>query len=108
MALDMNKPKKISFWVREQKQSNAEVDFVVPFREYVVPVEVKAGKSGSLRSLHQFMDRAPHPYAVRLYAGPLQETKSSTPGGKSYKLLNLPYFLAGKINDYLQWFIEGE
>ncbi len=108
MALDMDKPKKISFWVREQKQSNAEVDFVVQFREYVVPVEVKAGKSGSLRSLHQFMDRAPHPYAVRLYAGPLQKTESSTPGGKSYKLLNLPYFLAGKINDYLHWFIEGK
>lgn len=107
-ALDMNTDKRISFWVREQKQSNAEVDFVLPYKHYVIPLEVKAGKTGSLRSLHQFMERADHPYAVRLYAGTLQVTEASTPGGKPFKLLNLPYFLAGKIYDYLHWFIQGE
>ena len=103
----MNTDKKISFWVREQKQSNAEVDFVLPYKHYVIPLEVKAGKTGSLRSLHQFMDRVDHPYAVRLYAGSLQVSEVSTPEGKVFKLLNLPYFLAGKIYDYLRWFIEG-
>ena len=102
----MNRSNKPCFWVREQKQSNAEVDFVVSFQQHVIPLEVKAGKTGSLRSLHQYMDRAPHPFAVRLYSGPLQETDASTSSRKNYKLLNLPYFLAGKINDYLQWFIE--
>lgn len=106
LAMDMNRLKKIPFWVREEKQSNAEVDFVVPFQHLVIPVEVKAGKTGTLRSLHQYIERSPHPYAVRLYAGPLQPSEAVTPGGKPYKLLNLPYFLAGKINDYLQWFIE--
>jgi predicted AAA+ superfamily ATPase len=103
LSLDMNRLSKPRFWVRERKQSNAEVDFLIPFGQYVVPLEVKAGKSGSLRSLHQFMDMVPHSYAVRLYAGPLQETDSTTSSGKTYKLLNLPYFLAGKVNDYLQW-----
>lgn len=107
LSLDMYSPKKTSFWVREEKQSNAEVDFIVPFQQYLVPVEVKAGKTGSLRSLHQFIDRANHPYAIRLYAGPLQETESVTPAGKPYKLLNLPYFLTGKIKEYLRWFIDG-
>jgi hypothetical protein len=51
---------------------------------------------------------AAHSYAVRLYAGPLQETGATASSGKIYKLLNLPYFLAGKINDYLQWFIEED
>jgi predicted AAA+ superfamily ATPase len=106
LTLDMNRINKPRFWVREQKQSNAEVDFVIPFQQYVVPLEVKAGKTGSLRSLHQFMDKAPHSYAVRLYAGPLQETISKTSSGKAYKLLNLPYFLAGKVNEYLRWFIR--
>ena len=105
MSSDMYSPKKITFWVREEKQSNAEVDFVIPYQQYLVPVEVKAGKTGSLRSLHQFIDRANHPYAVRLYAGPMQITKTATPAGKPYQLLNLPYFLAGKIKDYLQWFV---
>ncbi len=105
LGMDIHAPGKLSFWVREQKQSNAEVDFIVPYRQYIVPVEVKAGKTGSLRSLHQFIDRASHPYAVRLYAGPLQTADAQTPAGKPYKLLNLPYFLAGKLYDYLSWFI---
>lgn len=107
LTLDMNRLNKPRFWVREQRQSNAEVDFVIPFQQYVVPLEVKAGKTGSLRSLHQYMDRVGHSYAVRLYAGPLQETGAATSSGKTYKLLNLPYFLAGKINDYLHWFITS-
>lgn len=105
-ALDMNKPKKVSFWVREQKQSNAEVDFLIPYRQYLIPLEVKAGKTGTLRSLHRFIDSANHPYAVRLNAGPLRKEESKTPAGTPFTLLNLPYFLAGKIYPYLGWFTE--
>jgi predicted AAA+ superfamily ATPase len=102
MSLEVNVPKKISFWVREQKQANSEVDFIFPFQQYAIPLEVKAGKAGSLRSLHQYIDRAPHPFAVRLYAGPINESKIKTSSGKEFKLLDLPYFLAGKIGDYIQ------
>lgn len=106
MARNMYDNKKIVFWVREQKQSTAEVDILLPFQDYVIPVEVKSGKSGALRSLHQFVNRANHPYAVRLYAGDLELTDSITPEGKKYKLLSLPYCLAGKIFSYLEAFIN--
>ena len=106
LAINMSNPRKLSFWVREKKQSNAEVDFVVPFQQYVIPVKVKSGKTGTLRSLHQFVNRSNHPYAVRLYAGPLTKTSTKTPEGKAYTLLSLPYFLAGKIHDYMEWLIE--
>ena len=106
LALDMNTSRKPSFWIREKKQSNAEVDFIVPFKQHIIPVEVKSGKTGTLRSLHQFMIRADHPFAVRLYAGSFQKTQTSIPGGKSYTLLNLPYFLAGKLYDYIDWLIK--
>lgn len=106
MALDVDAPGKISFWVREQKKANAEVDFILPFQQHAIPLEVKAGKTGSLRSLHQFMERVPHSHGLRLYADKLQLSDVSTSSGKSYKLLNLPYFLAGKIHEYIQWFIE--
>ncbi len=106
LALDMKTSRKPSFWIREKKQSNAEVDFIVPFKQYIIPVEVKSGKTGALRSLHQFMIRADHPYAVRLYAGSVEKTQTSTPDGKSYTLLNLPNFLAGKLYDYIDWLIK--
>ncbi|MBW2177920.1 MAG: DUF4143 domain-containing protein, partial [Deltaproteobacteria bacterium] len=105
MAIDATKNRKYAFWVREKKQSNAEVDILLQYKRDVIPVEVKAGKKGMLRSLHQFMNRVDHTYAIRLYAGELEISNGVTAEGKSYRLLNLPYFLAGKIFDYLEWFI---
>lgn len=94
------------FWVREKKQSNAEVNFVFPYKGLLIPVEVKSGATGRLRSLHQFIDRCPHNYAVRFYSGKVQIDKLKTIAGKDFFLLNLPYFLAGKLKEYLSWFFE--
>ncbi len=103
LALDMESPNRFSFWVKEKRQSNAEVDFLLPHNQHAIPLEVKAGKTGTLKSLHEFIDLARHPYAVRLYAGPLQTTSTQTPKGTPYTLLSLPYFLVGKIYDYIAW-----
>jgi predicted AAA+ superfamily ATPase len=101
-ALGAQSAAKPVFWVREKQSSTAEVDFLFPYRELLIPVEVKAGKSGTLRSLHQFMDACDHPWAIRLYAGPLRRETARTRRGKEFQLLNLPYFLAGKLRDYLE------
>ncbi len=98
---------KPKFWVREQKQANAELDAVIPYGELLIPVEVKSGKSGTLRSLHEFIDRCDHCYGVRLYAGLLTVDKTQTASGKPFFLLNLPYCFAGKIDQYIPWFVEG-
>ena len=49
-----NKNPSLTYWLREGKSSNAEIDFVLQLGQSIVPVEVKAGKSGSLKSLLQF------------------------------------------------------
>jgi hypothetical protein len=107
IAQDAEDNQKVMFWVRESKQSNAEVDILLPYRNYVIPVEVKSGKTGALRSLHQFVNAAPHPYTVRLYEGAFEIVAAQTPEGKAYKLLNLPYFLAGRIHDYLELLVKA-
>ncbi|MBT3218262.1 MAG: ATP-binding protein, partial [Proteobacteria bacterium] len=94
------------FWVREKRQSKAEVDFIVQHRGLVIPVEVKAGKTGKLRSLHQFMNRCDHHFAVRLHAGPLARQQVATPEGKKFILLDLPYFLGCQLHHYLEWLME--
>ena len=108
LAFNMKTSRKSSFWIREKKQSNAEVDFIVPYGRHLIPVEVKAGKVGTLRSLHQFIDKSDHPYAVRLYAGQLKKIQTATPKGKSFTLLNMPYFLSGKIKEYIDWMMATE
>jgi predicted AAA+ superfamily ATPase len=93
----------LHFWVREKKTSVAEVDYLYSFEGKLIPIEVKSGSEGKLRSLHLFMDEAPHNIAVRFYAEKVSITKATTPAGKQFKLLNLPYYAVSQINKYLTW-----
>jgi len=43
------------YWHREAKSSNAEVDYVMPISQEIVPVEVKAGTKGSMQSMFLFL-----------------------------------------------------
>jgi len=99
--------KKPNFWVREKKQSSSEVDMVYTYSGKVIPIEIKSGSVGSLKSLHQFVERSNHPYAVRMYAGEFKIINTKTPGGKPYLLMNMPYYLGTKISEYLAYFIEN-
>lgn len=106
LALQHRPSGGLNFWVREKKTSDAEVDYLIQFDGKLIPIEVKSGKEGKLRSLHQFMEEAPHALAVRFYAGHLHITEAKTLSGKTYHLLNMPYFLASQIESYLTWFVE--
>ncbi len=97
---------RLIFWVREKKQSNAEIDFLILHDRYLIPIEIKSGKTGTLRSLIQFMEIADHPYTIRLYAGKRHIDTLKTPSGKEFTLLNLPYYLAFKIPEILAEFIQ--
>jgi predicted AAA+ superfamily ATPase len=103
LAIGATELRKPQFWVRESPQSNAQVDYLVPFDGKLVPVEVKAGAAGTLRSLHQFMDACPHNIAVRLWAGKRGVVETRTVKGKPFKLLNLPYCFAAKVKEYIGW-----
>jgi len=92
-----------AFWIREKRQSTAEVDFILQFENHLVPIEVKSGKSGTLRSLHQFIDLSDCKWAIRLYAGNISKETAISPGGKHCTMLNLPYFLAGMVHQYIEW-----
>lgn len=97
-----------SFWIREKKQSDAEVDLIYQSGNKIIPIEIKAGKQGTLRSLHQFVEAADHPYAVRIYAGKFSVEEHVTPTKrKPYLLLNLPYYLGTQIPNYLEYFLAN-
>lgn len=96
------------FWVRENKDSNAEVDLIYAYGKYIIPIEVKSGKQGTLKSLHQFINRCDHKYAIRLFGGKFSVEEHKTPGEeKPYLLLNLPYYLGVKLPEYIKWFVEN-
>ena len=106
LAFQYNALSALHFWVREKKESTAEVDYLFPYNGLIIPIEVKSGASGSLKSLHSFMDFAPHHWAIRFYAGALNITDAITQNGKQFQILNLPYYLGSQIEKYIAWFVQ--
>ena len=106
LSIASGEPARLDYWVRDKSQSSAEIDYVILFDGLVIPVVVKSGEPGRLRSLHQFIDVSPHPFAIRLYAGNVNIRKAQTLRGKPYYLLSLPYFLACRIPEHLKGFIR--
>lgn len=101
--------RELTYWLRESRSANAEVDFVVAFDGQIVPIEVKAGGRGSLRSLHQFVGEKHVPLAVRFDSNPasLQTVTASIKTGDkasevTYQLLSLPLYLVEKVADVLR------
>ena len=107
ISLNLTTNTKPNFWVREKNQSTAEVDLIYPHHNMLIPIEIKSGKSGTLKSLHQFVEQATHPYALRIYAGEFKVEKTQTPKGKPYLLMNLPYYLGTKISEYVEYFVNN-
>lgn len=107
ISIQVNTSDLPNFWVREKKQASSEVDLVYTMEGKVIPIEIKSGSTGSLKSLHQFMERTNHPYAIRVYAGEFSVQETKTPNGIPYLLMNLPYYLGTLIPQYISYFVKN-
>lgn len=96
-----------SFWYRNEPGSTAEVDYLLPIQGKLIPIEVKSGQAGKLRSLLQFMEVSPHPYAVRIYSGPLKVESRLTPQQKRFSLLSIPFYLTFNLQNIMEHWMEG-
>jgi predicted AAA+ superfamily ATPase len=89
-------------WRREGGRTG-EIDFVVEVNGQIVPIEIKSGSSGSMKSLHQFMYEKKLPLALRFDRNPptVQAMQIKTTQGDpvNYTLLNLPHYLVWKIGE---------
>ncbi len=47
---------RLHYWHRESRGSNAEVDYVIPAGDMVLPLEVKSGATGHLKSMRIFLE----------------------------------------------------
>jgi predicted AAA+ superfamily ATPase len=88
------------FWYRNAAGSTAETDYLFQHRGRLMPVEVKSGKSGKLRSLHQFMLASSNDTAIRLYSGELRE-ETVPLAEKNYRLISVPFYLQWRMDSLL-------
>lgn len=90
------------YWAREKGLSAAEVDFVIQHNDMLIPIEVKTGHNSKLRSLHSFMNNVDHNIAVRVWDQPLSIDKVTTPSGKHFSLINLPFYYISQLNRLIE------
>ena len=96
---------EIYHWQRT-KGRQCEIDFLIEAGESIVPVEVKWGTEGSMKSLHQFMYDKELSIAVRFDTNILSVVdlalKTTTGHPVEYSLLSVPIFLAERIFELLE------
>jgi len=76
------------FWSREKRGSMAEVDFVTTVDAKIIPIEVKSGTTGQLKSLHLFMNEKKSACGIRLSQHAMSCIND---------LISLPLYLSSEI-----------
>lgn len=81
-------PNELFYWKRDKPGKSAEIDYVVQVDDMIVPVEVKAGKTGTLRSLKYFLNEKNIPFGVRISMQPLSYQDN---------ILSIPLYMVAEI-----------
>lgn len=93
-------------WTRQKPGSSAEVDYVLASGQDVVPIEVKAGKTGTLKSMHSFLRHKHRSFGVRLNSDlpSLMDARTVLPDGHNvpFRLLSLPLYMVGQTRRLIQ------
>ena len=95
---------KLHYWIREAKNSNAEIDCLYQIGNSIYPIEIKAGKRGKLRSMHVFLAEKKKDTGIRFNIDNPSVGKNLTARVNlpdkdelTYNLISLPLYLAGQL-----------
>lgn len=100
---------ELFYWCREKRQASAEVDYLHTCGGLVMPIEVKAGKTGTLKSLQVFLKEKQRDLGIRFNADlpSLHRTNFSLPGvSGDFRLLSLPLYLVEELPRLLARILE--
>lgn len=96
---------KLHYYVRDVKGSESEIDYIIQLHTEIIPIEVKSGATGSLKSLHQFMAERRLTRAIRINSEPPCsiniDVKTTTGVQSKYDLISVPFYLTSEITRLL-------
>jgi predicted AAA+ superfamily ATPase len=61
------------YWGRKAKNSTAEIDYLMELNAQIIPIEVKSGSVGRMKSLHLFIEKYHSKKAVKISQAPFNE-----------------------------------
>jgi len=93
------------YWLSTDKNGSAEIDYVIQHGSKVIPIEVKAGTIGTLKSLHRFMHLKKLNLAVRINSAMPSisdmNVKDTQGTPVQYQLRSIPFYLIGELHRLL-------
>lgn len=87
--VDPYEERKLYYWSKEKRNDSAEVDFLSRVFQTPIPIEVKAGTTGSLKSLRSFMNKYNSSLGVRVSKHPLSFVDG---------LLSVPFYAVSQLH----------
>lgn len=81
------------FWDRQEAGGSAEVDFVMNISGKIVPIEVKSGATGKLKSLRQFLATKPAKTGLKISEAPMKREDN---------VLSIPFYLISQLPRLLE------
>lgn len=94
------------YWCREEKSASAEIDAIIQHDAHIIPIEIKSGATGSLKSLHYFMAEKKGSIAIRINSDTPSQVpvlmKTSLGKQADYRLLSVPFYLTQQISHLLK------
>jgi predicted AAA+ superfamily ATPase len=101
---------KLYYWSREAKNANAEIDFISQLENKIYPVEIKAGKTGTLKSLQVYLAEKNKTTGIRLNIalptfGKDLSAKVNLKGEQVsilYQLISLPLYLVSDLAEIVE------
>ncbi len=94
---DSSKKGQLFYWQREKKTSDAEVDYLITMDRHIIPIEVKAGPHGRLRSLQQFMMEKKSSLGVHISQNPVSFENG---------ILSIPFYMIAYLPELARSIIK--
>jgi len=83
---------RLYYWHREARNSSAEIDYLIQKENRIIPIEVKSGAAGRLRSLKYFLENHPYSdYGIRF---------SSLNYAAENSIRNFPLYAVAKVMNH--------
>ncbi len=98
---------QLFYWHRQKQGASSEVDFLTVYKGKIIPIEVKSGAAGSMKSLQVFLtSRADTANLAIRFLGNLPEKQyvKLANSDTHYQLISLPHYLV----EYWQQFVDSD
>ena len=95
---------ELYYWHPPKSEGQAEVDYLYVSGNTIIPIEVKSGSSGTIKSLQSYVIKKQADVAVRISSAKPSVndlTAKSNQQRRDFKLINVPFYLVNRLKELL-------